>query len=1196
MHFRRTFTRAGQDPLDLVEVESRRCQISNMDGSAAFEMDAVIVPASWSHNATNVVAQKYLRKAGVPSKTVRVKEKGIPAWCQRSKPAKDAEFGAETDIRQALRRLAGTWTYWGFKLGLFSSEEDGQIFYDEVCHTLVHQMWAPNSPQWFNTGLHWAYGIEGPPQGHHYVDPKTNEVVPSSSAYERPQPHACFIQTVDDDLVGQGGIMDLWVREARLFKYGSGTGTNFSSLRGAGERLSGGGFSSGVMSWLRIGDRAAQGIQSGGTTRRAAKMVVLDVDHPEICEFVNWKVTEEQKVAAMVAGSHACEKALNAILLACHGMEGDDRFEPKKNVALGDAILDARVAFVPDAMIYRAIELAKQGVTRMDFPLFDTDWQGAAYDTVAGQQSNNSVGVSQRFLQAVDNNEDWTLIRRTDGGVHKTIPATSLWADLTYAAWACADPGLQYNSTMNEWHTCSNDDRIRATNPCSEYVFIDDTACNLASLNLVKFESDNALGFDLETFVPVTHLVTMVLEISVGMSQLPSASIARKTYDYRTLGLGYANLGALLMRRGLPYDSPEARGFAGALTAVMSGEAYCESARMAARLGAFDRFEANREPMMRVMHNHMVAAHGGDDYSGLSIEPRGLKDGDTDPTLLAAARSAWVHAVELGSRHGYRNAQISALAPTGTISIEMDCDTTGIEPDFALVKFKSLAGGGGMTIINQSVPTALRRLGYDEQQIEAIVHYISGHRELSDEVKGFLAVKGFTAEMIDRAEDALRMGSPHIALSVSEMQVGRSDLLEFTELTAEDLASGVDLLTLLGMGADKISEANLYSVGAMTIEGAPGIKGEHLAVFDCANRCGLTGERFISARGHVDMMGAIQPFVSGAISKTVNMPRDASLEDVRSVYHRAWKVGVKAIALYRDGSKLSQPLGSRLAAELFEGLERSQPEVPSGEVIHKLTERMVIRYISERRKLPFKRSGYTQKAIIGGHKVFLRTGEYADGTLGELFIDTHKEGAAFRSLLAAFAMAVSVGLQHGVPLEKLVELYTFTKYEPNGMVMGDAQIKSCTSLLDWVFRHLAVSYLGREDLAHVKSADLEPDTMGDPEPTYSHEKDMGSIPVMLTTKPIDVNAPYLPEEDTAEIAIQQTYLATGAVSRRSAGAQLSAGASGGAQAVMGLSAAEIARASGYEGDPCESCGQLKLVRTNGNCTKCLNCGEYGGCS
>lgn len=1185
MHFSRLFTRNGQDPFNDVEVESRHCRITNMNGASVFEMD-VLVPVFWSHNATSVVAQKYLRKAGVPSAVKKVPEEGIPSWCQRSVPADDASFGSEIDIRQALRRMAGTWTYWGFKMGLFSSEEDGRVFYDEACYTLVHQMWAPNSPQWFNTGLHWAYGIEGPAQGHYYVDPKSNELVRSKNAYERPQPHACFIQSVRDDLVGDGGIMDLWVREARLFKYGSGTGTNFSTLRGAGERLSGGGVSSGVMSWLRIGDRSAQGIQSGGTTRRAAKMVVLDDDHPEICEFVNWKVAEEQKVAAMVAGSRACEKALNAIVMACRSVDEDAlRFDPKSNSQLGDAVLDARQAFVPDSMIYRAIELAKQGVTRVDFPIFDTDWQGVAYDTVSGQQSNNSISISQAFLEAVEGNKPWDLTRRTDGTVMKTIPASSLWADVTYAAWACADPGVQFNSTMNEWHTCLEDDRIRATNPCSEYVFIDDTACNLASLNLVLFEDDADPGFGVDRFVHVVKLVTTVLEISVAMSQLPSPEIARKTYDYRTLGLGYANLGALLMRRGLAYDSVEARGFAAALTAIMTGEAYAQSARLADQMGPFPRFQQNKSSMMRVIYNHMVAARGTNDYDHLSIEPRGINDYDAPSLLTNAARSAWESAYRLGLQHGYRNAQVTALAPTGTISISMDCDTTGIEPDFALVKFKSLAGGGGMTIINQSVPVALRRLGYSAPQVDDIVHYVSGHREISENLKGFLKLKGFNSQMLDRVSSALQMGSPHLDLAVSEFQVGRSDLLEFTDLTSADLSSGRVLLSLLGLSDEQISQENLYAVGTMTIEGAPHIQDAHLAVFDCANRCGLTGKRFISPRGHVDMMGSIQPFVSGAISKTVNMPRDATLEDVRSIYHRAWKLGLKAVALYRDGSKLSQPLGSRLAVEIFEGLERSKPDVPVQDVVREVSERMVVRYLSERRKLPFKRRGYTQKVVIGGHKMFLRTGEYEDGTLGELFIDTHKEGAAFRSLLAAFAMAVSVGLQHGVPLEKLVDLYTFTKYEPNGPVYGDAQVRSCTSLLDWVFRHLAVTYLGREDLAHVKKSDLEPDSMGEPDPVFSHEKTMGVLSGSFESDGL------CDDEDTSEVALHHTWMLTGASSARSEGARSSS-----ASGVMSLTPSEVARVQGYEGEPCDACGQLKLVRTNGNCTKCVNCGEYGGCS
>lgn len=1162
MHFIRRFTTSGRG-LDSIEMVSMKCEILGLDGTASFSMDEVLAPKDWSINAVNVVAQKYLRKAGVPNLTVRVLEPGVPEWAARSVPAEGAVFGAEKDIRKAIHRMAGTWAYWGFKTGVFDSDEQGLIFYDEVCFSLLRQMWAPNSPQWFNTGLHWAYGIEGPPQGHFYFDDVAGEVVRSTSAYERPQPHACFIQSVDDDLVNEGGIMDLFNREARLFKYGSGTGSNFSNLRARGERLSGGGYSSGVLSWLRIGDRAAQGIQSGGTTRRAAKMVVLDVDHPEISEFVNWKVTEEQKVAAMVAGSHVCERSLNRIFSAC---QGEASFDPKLNSALADAILEAREAFVPDTMIYRVIEFARQGVSGIEFPIFDTDWQGEAYDTVAGQQSNNSIAVSHEFLRAVEADADWSLTRRTDGGVERTMRARDLWDEMTYAAWACADPGLQFNSTMNEWHTCSNDEAIRATNPCSEYVFIDDTACNLASINLVLFDSwmFGRSVFQVDDFVHVVHLITTVLDISVSMSQLPSAEIAEKTYWYRTLGLGYANLGALLMRRGLPYDSDGGRALAAAITSLMTGEAYVQSAKLASRCGAFPRFEQNRNVMLGVIRHHMLASRSSSELkteSSLTITPPGLDHHPlVDASLIHCARDAWDRALQLGAVHGYRNAQVTVIAPTGTIAIAMDCDTTGVEPDFSLVKYKSLAGGGGMTIINQSVPQALRSLGYSDSESDSIVKHIHGHRSLSVSLKRFLASSGFTREMLDAVSVALVDGPPHITMAISEAVIGSDNLILFTSITGEDLASGKDVLTLLGRSADDIHLDNLYSVGAMTIEGAPHLKEEHLPVFDCANRCGVLGKRFISADGHLRMMGAIQPFVSGAISKTVNMPRDATIQDVRDTYMKAWKLGLKAIAIYRDGSKLSQPLGSRLSAELFSGLEKSRPEDAPG-VIHKISERLVIRYLSERRKLPFQRRGYTQKAIIGGHKVFLRTGEYEDGSLGEIFIDTHKDGAAFRSLLAAFAMAVSVGIQHGVPLEKLVDLYTFTQYEPNGMVMGDVRIKNCTSLLDWVFRHLAVSYLGREDLAHVKG---QPGTF-EAEPSWSHERDAASTD--------------LRDEDTSEVDVVKTFRSTSS-----------------SMSFNKMTPEEIAQSQGYTGDTCGNCGQVKLVRTNGNCTHCLGCGSSGGCS
>jgi ribonucleoside-diphosphate reductase alpha chain len=1200
MQFSRFFTRSDANQLEAVKVEVRHAHITG----TSFAMD-ITCPSSWSANASNVVAQKYLRKAGVPNKVVPVEEDGIPAWCQRSVPAKDAEFGAETDIRQAVRRMAGAWTYWGFRKGLFDSEEDGKVFYDELCHTLIHQMWAPNSPQWFNTGLHWAYGIEGPAQGHHYYDEDLGKVVPSTSAYERPQPHACFIQSVDDDLVNEGGIMDLWLREARLFKYGSGTGTNFSSLRGKGESLSGGGQSSGLMSWLKIGDRAAAGIKSGGTTRRAAKMVILDVDHPEIFDFVNWKVKEEQKVAALVAGSKACESGVNQIIAACHGMDGEGRFDPKKNDALANAIVDARRASVPDGYIYRAIEFAREGYTKMEFPVFDTGWQSEAYETVAGQQSNNSVGVTQDFLESAELDTSWTLTRRTDGTPFQTVSASELWGDICYAAWACADPGLHYQTTMNDWHTCPQDGDIRGSNPCSEYLFLDDTACNLASINLVAFEGTSDDVVDLLAYKHVICLVTTVLELSVAMSQLPSETIAKKTWAYRTLGLGYANLGALLMRRGLPYDSVEGRSIAACLTSILTGDAYVQSALLAKQFGPFDRFAANRSDMMRVIRNHRRAAYGAspNEYEGLSVRPVGLVAGDGAPdTLLAMARNSWDQALQLGEMHGYRNAQVSAIAPTGTIGIAMDCDTTGIEPDYSLVKYKELAGGGGMMIVNQSVPVALRNLGYSDRQVEDIKAYIMGTRTLGDLAK-VLEAAGFTSSMVAAAESAIQT-APHLTVAINTFSLGREAILRATKLNAEQLESGEHLLVLLGMSHEQIYAYNEKIFGTMTIEGAPHIRSEHLPVFDCASKCGTKGQRFIAARGHVNMMGSVQPFVSGAISKTVNMPRESSIADVRAIYHRAWKLGLKAIAIYRDGSKLSQPLESRLVADLFDGLEqvqRDSSEPLEPKVIHQVTEKLVVRYLRDRRKLPWTRGGHCQKVIIGGHKIFLHTGEYEDGTLGEIFIDSHKEGAAFRSLLGAFAIAVSVGLQHGVPLERFVELYTFTRFEPNGIVMGDPNIKTCTSLVDYIFRHLAVRYLGRNDLAQVYG-DLQSDTM-EPEPEWEVEKVLDGVQ-MFTTVPIDVNSPGFPMPDTEEQMLRQTFHTDASVgsivSPQVVGSVMNARVE--SHVGVELDTAHhhfdvrtIARSQGYEGDPCPSCGQLKLVK-NGACSKCVGCGASTGCS
>ena len=576
MHIARYFTTAGQDPYATVPFRTASSEIRNPDGSVVFQAEGIEVPAEWSQVACDILAQKYFRKAGVPALLAAVAEEGVPCWLWRRTAdeaglaalAEGARHGGETNARQVFDRMAGTWTYWGWKGGYFDSEEDARAFYDEVRLMLARQMGAPNSPQWFNTGLFWAYGIDGPAQGHYYVDHKTGELHVSDSAYEHPQPHACFIQSVADDLVNEGGIMDLWVREARIFKYGSGSGSNFSKLRGDGERLSGGGRSSGLMSFLRIGDRAAGAIKSGGTTRRAAKMVIVDIDHPDIEAFIDWKVVEEQKVAALVAGSKLATRHLNLIMAACR--EGTD---PTENPALKHEIRAARRAMIPENYIQRVIQFARQGYTAIDFRAYDTDWDSEAYLTVAGQNSNNSVRVSNDFLERVESDGPWELIRRTDGKVSKRMRARELWDRIGHAAWGSADPGLQFDTTINEWHTCPESGRINASNPCSEYNFLDDTACNLASLNLMAFRrgpEGHRTGFDVAAFEHAVRLWTIVLEISVLMAQFPSKEIARRSYDFRTLGLGYANLGGLLMAMGIAYDSDAGRAMAAAVTSLLT--------------------------------------------------------------------------------------------------------------------------------------------------------------------------------------------------------------------------------------------------------------------------------------------------------------------------------------------------------------------------------------------------------------------------------------------------------------------------------------------------------------------------------------------------------------------------------------------------------------------------------------------------
>ncbi len=1839
MHITRRYTTAGSDPFAAFRFVPRTSRIANPDGSVVFEMKDLLAPEHWSQVAVDVLAQKYFRKAGVPLRAVRVAEEGVPEWLQRSVPAAaDPRTGQETDARQVFRRLAGCWAYWGWKGGYFSSEADARAFYEETCHMLAAQMAAPNSPQWFNTGLYWAYGIDGPAQGHYRVDPATQEMVRSTSAYEHPAPHAClpyralvntpagpvpigeivvgqmigltvhdawgttrvvavkyngvkpvyrvrlangnileatgdhrvwacrsrggqrdwievgrlrrgmrlfqrcdipvasreapvegpvlaglvceaatpaagsvlpawqgwggdsvavcrpaqlreeiveaveyagtedvydieteshtflaggvvvhncFIQAVQDDLVNEGGIMDLWVREARIFKYGSGTGSNFSHLRGEWEPLSGGGKSSGLMSFLKIGDRAAGAIKSGGTTRRAAKMVVLDLDHPDIEEFVRWKVVEEEKVASLVAGSRQLNRHLNAILRACARWPNpDERLDRTRNLELRKAIAEARAVLVPVNYIERVLQLAGQGFTAIRFDEYDTDWNSKAYYTVSGQNSNNSVRIDNAFMEAVQNDGPWHLYWRTEKEKaraegrsprpKKTLRARDLWDQITFAAWSCADPGVQFDTTINEWHTCPTDGRINASNPCcvtgdtliavadgrdpvpirdlvgevvnvyawdngagrtviapmynigvkrrgvpvfrvtlddgssfratddhlimlrdgtyrqvkdlrpgdslnpfhsrvrvpkksrtarrfvytghgwrvqyrwiwqaangpapegfhihhrdynslndrltnlellpeaehealhrdrmlgdnnparrcmteewrahiaeavrgeknphhgcphtpqtraklreasaarwadpeehaqastrasgwmarakregrpvgrkpgpryerccpacrqnfvthregqifcslacrysplgramigakggearrgrspsaehreklrqasvaaarpedkrraardslrsrclkaarllmdagcevtldrweslrakarelgaahvpsrnslescfatdaelrehaalynhkvvsvafdgvedvydgtvdlhhnfaivtsqtpsaqrrgaldysgcfihnSEYMFLDDTACNLSSLNLIRFY-DGATGmFDVDSFVHATRLWTLILEISVYMAQFPSVAVAQKSYDYRTLGLGYANLGSLLMVQGIPYDSPEGRNWCAGVTALMHAASYAMSAEIAAEVGPFPRFAANREAMLRVVRNHRRAACNAprDAYEGLTIPPVGIDERYCPDYLLRAARHESDRMVELGEKHGYRNAQVTCIAPTGTISLVMDCDTTGIEPDFALVKFKKLAGGGYFKIINESIPPALARLGYTQRQIDDIVRYCRGtgtlngcpHVNLTS-----LRLKGFPDDVLHRLEAQLPAVF-ELPFAFNRWTVGDDVLTEKLGFTKEQIeAPGFDLLTALGFTRVQIAEANAYVCGTMTVEGAPHLKAEHLPVFDCANRCGKTGRRFLAAEAHIRMMAAAQPFVSGAISKTINMPHNATIEDVKKAYLLSWQLMLKANALYRDGSKLSQPLNTIADAPDLEAEAAAERETQAaaGEKAEpvRIAEKIVYRYIAHRRRLPDRRAGYTQKARVGNHKVYLRTGEYEDGTLGEIFLDMHKEGAAFRSMTNCFAIAISLGLQHGVPLEEYVDAFLFTRFEPNGMVQGNPHIKMTTSIIDYIFRELAITYLGRHDLAQVEAEDLRGDALHRDRKEPEFEEEQVGEERIVETRPAP-KAFATPRSDHLHPLEENGHGPGNGSSLKTTGAR----------AVLAPQTKEDkirqARLKGYEGDPCSECGQLTLVRS-GTCLKCDTCGATSGCS
>jgi ribonucleoside-diphosphate reductase alpha chain len=1537
-----------------------------------FEARDIYAPDFWSQMAVDILAQKYLRKAGVPAATKPVEEEGVPLWLQRNEPdwdvlnklPEESRLGGERDARQVFRRLAGCWTYWGWKHGYFDDEQDARAFFDELRFMLATQMAAPNSPQWFNTGLHWAYGIEGPAQGHYYVDPETKEVVQSSSAYVRPQPHACFIQAVSDDLVADGGIMDLWVREARLFKYGSGTGTNFSRVRGEHEHLSGGGVSSGLMSFLKIGDRAAGAIKSGGTTRRAAKMVCLDIDHPDVEEFINWKVMEEQKVASLVAGSRICERNLNAILkaISLSTLDEPERFDPKANDELRQAMSHARHDAVPEAYVQRVLQLAKQGISSLRFDTYDTDWNNKAYQTVSGQNSNNSIRVPNTFMTAVEKDDNWSLRARVDGRVTKTMHARDLWNQIAEDVWACADPGIQFDTTINEWNTCPNDGRINASNPCvtadtwipthrgleqigelvgeargvkssdgelhwvekifptgtqpvyelktragyrlkltanhqvftenrgdvpaceltkddivrlvpgvfgsegmesesaaqlaglligdgcitklneyaaagerrevafltmskdeqavvewatetinhlrpefgehnkpgrtvetattlrahvgsprilamfkhvavldegsinkalkaaafrlpkahqaallrglftadgtvanygeksqyvaldscsltllqhvqlmllsfgiksklyedrragaltalmpdgaggrkeysvvqmhslrisrssrrifereigfmpgtqkaealavlnrdvntyaeplvdqieslayrgdepvfdltepatehfvanglavhncSEYMFLDDTACNLASLNLMKFTDTRTRQFDHETFRHAVRVWTTVLDISVQMAQFPSKEIAQRSWEYRTLGLGYANLGTMCMVLGMPYDSKESRAWCAAISAIMTGEVYRTSAEMAGHLGTFPGYVRNRDEMLRVIRNHRRAAYNGtlDRYEGLTIIPQGLIPDRCPQDLVKAARASWDEALELGTQNGYRNAQSTVIAPTGTIGLLMDCDTTGIEPDFALVKYKKLAGGGYFRIINSSVPLALEGLGYREDQIRQITQYVRGTGILDGAPyvnRETLHQKGMPDESLQKIEEAL-LGAFDITFAVTPWTVGEDVVSKQLKITDEALkAAKGDLLTALGFTRKQIRAANDHICGRMTIEGAPHVKPEHLPIFDCANTCGPYGKRFISPQAHLEMMAAAQPFISGAISKTINLPVSATIDDIKEAYWRGWKLMLKAVALYRDQSKLSQPLNV-----VADDIHPAAEEEPEMHIVKQIVERVV--YQAQRRKLPDRRSGYTQKARIGGHKVYLRTGEYEDNTLGEIFLDMHKEGAAFRSLMNCFAIAVSLGLQHGVPLEEYVDAFVFTRFEPNGMVTGNEQIKVATSVIDYIFRELAISYLGRTDLAHLDqhAEDMRSDSVvsDDAEEEVAHLPEVHDV---VEEKPAQLEIP-VPESKPKKLVKEEPHVITHPRSSHMKIAVSNGNGHSHAQHHHGDLITE-ARMKGYEGDPCPECGQFTMVR-NGTCLKCVTCGGTSGCS
>jgi len=1190
MKINRQFTSSGKDPFASVTWVKRSSKITNPDGSIVFEMKDAEVPESWSQLATDIMVSKYFRKAGVPqwqdasgntAAPNMVDGKSLDAsLTPMMKDGKQA-FGPERSARQVIHRLAGCWRHWGETHGYFDTKEDAQAFYDELCYMMVHQMCAPNSPQWFNTGLNWAYAINGPAQGHWIADHKTGQLKLADDAYTHPQPHACFIQSIDDDLVNEGGIMDLWVREARLFKYGSGTGTNFSNLRGEGEKLSGGGRSSGLMSWLRIGDRAASAIKSGGTTRRAAKMVCLDMDHPDIGEFVDWKVREEIKVQAMVEGFKLLKK---------HNQD--------------------------------TAQLAERLGLKLDY-----DFNGEAYATVSGQNSNNSVRIPDAFFDALDANAIWETFNRTNKKVARTFNAAELWERIGDAAWRCADPGVQYDTTINAWHTCPSGGRINASNPCSEYMFLDNTACNLASLNVLTFYNAQTREFDVKAYEHGIDLWTIVLEVSVLMAAFPSKEIAHLSWKYRTLGLGYANLGAMLMQAGVAYDSDQARAVCGMLSAILTGRSYRMSAVMAKELGAFDGFAADKDNMLRVIRNHRRAAHGvartSNEWESLNAKTRPvpidhglIKTGTVGlsnaKAILQHATKAWDDALELGQKHGFRNAQVTVIAPTGTIGLLMDCDTTGVEPDFALVKFKKLAGGGYFKIANESVRPALVALGYTPEQIKGIMNFVLGtltlDTTLPEGVKGarpgetlaqFLKARGLSdADMA--AINAALPGTFELSFAFAAWALSPQALQACGVDAAKASADpSFNLLSHLGLTEAQIDALNLTICGASTIEGAPHLKAEHLPVFDCANKCGKLGKRYIMPQGHITMMAAAQPFISGAISKTINLPNDATIQDIKDCYRLSWELGLKANALYRDGCKLSQPLSATTdeakkeagkestkegtSADMGKSVEVKPQPVGStstqgasteaapatavaSDAAHSALPPMPAMKKPARRRLPDTRRSITHRFNVAGHEGYLTVGLYEDGKPGELFITMSKEGSTIGGLMDSLGTAISVSLQYGVPLQSLVNKFSHQRFEPAG-ITDNSDIPFAKSLVDYIFRWLGMQFIPGFWEEHSPRAASESQNSDEPAPTRL--ADAPATRIIKSREPIPAAGPMKLEASTQPM-----------------GRVIAAAAADPMDEAM--------RQAQADSPACDVCGTLTV--RSGICYKCLNCGNSMGCS